>query len=135
MNENDSLQPEVRSAIEAAQNKKAANIIVLDLSGLGAFTTYFLVCTAFSTPQASAIGDEIEHQLSKLGLKIAHREGRGNSEWVLLDYGNLIVHVFTERARLYYDLERLWRSARRISIPDLEAPSMPASFDQGAAEA
>jgi ribosome-associated protein len=135
VNGKDSLRPELRIAIEAAQDKKAANIILLDLSGLGAFTSYFLVCTGFSTRQVSAIADEIEQQLGRIGLKLMHREGRGDSEWVLLDYGNFLVHVFTERARLYYDLERLWRSARRLVFPDTEPAPLPASLEQGAAEA
>jgi ribosome-associated protein len=114
------LPSELRCAVEAAQNKKAAGITLLDLSDLGAFTGWFLICTAFSTPQVSAIADEIEGQLHRLGLRAEHREGRGNSEWVLLDYGGFLVHIFTERARLFYDLERLWRPAKKIVIPDLE---------------
>ncbi len=120
MNDKDCLRPELRIAIEAAQDKKAANVTLLDLSGLDAFTSYFLLCTGFSTRQVSAIADEIEQQLGRIGLKLMHREGRGDSEWVLLDYGNFLVHVFTERARLYYDLERLWRSARRVVFPDTQ---------------
>ena len=95
----------------------------------------FLLCTGFSTPQVAAICDEIEEQLSKLGLKLAHREGRGDAEWMLLDYGGFIVHVFTERARHFYDLERLWRSARRIAVPDVEPPPRAASCEQGAVQA
>ena len=135
MTEKDSLRPELRVAIEAAQNKKAVNVTLLDLSGLGAFTSYFLLCSGFSTRQVTSISEEVEEQLEKLGLRLAHREGRGDAEWVLLDYGNFIVHVFTERARLYYDLERLWRSARRTVFPDAEPDSLPTSLDQGAAEA
>jgi ribosome-associated protein len=114
----ESLRPELRLAIEAAQNKKAGSVTLLDLKGLGAFTEWFLVCTGFSTRQVSAIGEEIEEQLHKLGLRLEHREGNSASEWVLLDYGSFLVHVFTERARHFYDLERLWRAARRIEIPD-----------------
>lgn len=114
----ETLRPELRCAVEAAHNKKAGNVTLLDLTGLGAFTGWFLVCTGFSTRQVAAIADEIEEQLGRLGLRLQHREGRGESEWVLLDYGGFLVHVFTERARLFYDLERLWRAARRISIPD-----------------
>jgi len=112
------LRPELRCAVEAAHNKKAGNVTLLDLSGLGAFTGWFMVCTGFSTRQVAAIGEEIEEQLGRLGLRLQHREGGGESEWVLLDYGSFLVHIFTERARLFYDLERLWRAARRISIPD-----------------
>lgn len=118
----DSLRPELRCAVEAAQNKKAANITLLDLTGLGAFTNHFLLCTGFSARQVSSISEEIEAQLEKEGWKLQHREGRGESEWVLLDYGSFLVHIFTERARGYYDLERLWRSAKRIVFPDVDAP-------------
>ena len=109
----------VRLAVEAAQNKKAAAISVLDLSGVGAFTSYFVICTGFSTPQVQAICTEIEEKLHKeLGRSPEHREGRASSEWALLDFGSFIVHVFGEQARHYYDLERLWRSAPKLEIPD-----------------
>ena len=109
----------VRLAVEAAQNKKAAAISVLDLSGVGAFTSYFVICTGFSTPQVQAICTEIEEQLQKeLGRSPEHREGRASSEWALLDFGSFIVHVFSEQARHFYDLERLWRSAPKLEIPD-----------------
>jgi ribosome-associated protein len=114
-----SLPEGVRLAVEAAQNKKAAAISVLDLSEVGAFTSYFVICTGFSTPQVQAICSEIEEQLYKeLGRSPEHREGRSSSEWALLDFGSFIVHVFSEQARRYYDLERLWRSAPKLEIPD-----------------
>jgi len=114
-----SLPQGVRLAVEAAQNKKAAAISVLDLSEVGAFTSYFVICTGFSTPQVQAICTEIEEQLYKeLGRSPEHREGRGSSEWALLDFGSFIIHVFSEQARRYYDLERLWRSAPKLEIPD-----------------
>ena len=114
-----SLPQGVRLAVEAAQNKKAAGISVLDLSGVGAFTSYFVICTGFSTPQVQAICTEVEEQLYKeLGRSPEHREGRGSSEWALLDFGSFIVHVFSEQARAYYDLERLWRSAPKLTVAD-----------------
>jgi len=112
----ETLRPELHWAIEAAQDKKAASITLLDMSGLGAFTEAFLLCTGFSTPQVEAIAEAVERKLREQGLRPIHREGRQGSEWVLLDYGRFLVHVFTERQRLYYDLERLWRAARRIDI-------------------
>ena len=109
----------IRFAIEAAQNKKAAAITVLDLSGVGAFTSFFVICTGFSTPQVQAICTEVEEQLDKnMGRSPEHREGRASSEWALLDFGSFIVHVFSEQARHYYNLERLWRSAPKLEIPD-----------------
>ena len=114
-----SLPQGVRLAVEAAQNKKAAGITILDLSGLGAFTSYFIICTGFSSPQVQAICTEVEEQLYRnLRRSPQHREGHGSSEWALLDFGSFIVHVFGERARQYYDLERLWRSAPKIDVPD-----------------
>ena len=123
----DLLQPELRVAIAAAQEKQAAQITLLDFQGLGAFTDGFLVCTGFSAPQVDAICDEIERQLARIGVDLMHREGKAGAEWMLLDFGSFIVHVFTERARHYYDLERLWRAARRTDFTEPRAP--------GAAEA
>jgi ribosome-associated protein len=115
----DSLPQGVRLAIEAAQNKKAAGIIVLDLSDVGAFTSYFVICTGFSTPQVQAICTEVEEQLyTHLKRSPEHREGHGSAQWALLDFGSFVVHVFSDQARRYYDLERLWRSAPKLEIPD-----------------
>jgi len=114
-----SLPPGVRLAVEAAQEKKASTITVLDLSGLGAFTEYFVICTGFSTPQVQAICSAVEERLHKnLRRSPEHREGERSAEWALLDFGSFIVHVFGEQARRYYDLERLWRSAAKLEIPD-----------------
>ena len=117
----ETVRPELLSAIEAAQNKKAGAITVLDLTGLGAFTDYFLLCTGYSTPQVAAISDAVEECLKTRGMRPRHREGRSGAEWLLLDYGFFIVHVLSERLRAFYDLERLWRMARRIDF-DENAP-------------
>jgi ribosome-associated protein len=115
----DSLPESVRLVVEAAQNKKASGITVLDLREVGGFTSYFVICTGFSTPQVKAICDEVEEQLYKhLKRSPEHREGRASAEWALLDFGSFIVHVFHEQARRFYDLERLWRSATKLEIPD-----------------
>jgi ribosome-associated protein len=109
----------VRLAVEAAQEKKAAGITVLDLSAAAAFTEYFVVCTGFSTPQVQAICNEVEEQLyKKLSRSPEHREGQRSAEWALLDFGGFVVHVFSEQARRYYDLERLWRMAPKLELPD-----------------
>jgi ribosome-associated protein len=114
----ESLPQGVRLAVEAAQEKKAAGITVLDLTAAGAFTDYFVVCTGFSTPQVQAICTEIEEQLHKnLGRSPEHREGYRSAEWALLDFGGFVVHVFSEQARRYYDLERLWRMAPKLELP------------------
>lgn len=121
MNES-SLRSEVRAAVEAAQDKQAVDIAVLKLAGR-AFADYFLLCSGQSQPQIKAIGDAVEERLAKMGVRLAHREGKPPAEWVLLDYGDFVVHIFSERAREYYDLERLWRTAERIDFP---APGRPA---------
>lgn len=115
----ESLPKGVRLAVEAAKEKKAAGITVLELSAAGAFTDYFVICTGFSTPQVQAICTEVEEQLYKnLGRSPEHREGQRSAEWALLDFGGFVVHVFGEQARRYYDLERLWRSSPKLEIPD-----------------
>jgi len=124
--------PELRAAVTAAQDRKAAGITLLDLSGLGAFTGAFLICTGFSSPQVQAIADGVEEALHEAGYRPLHREGYASGEWVLLDYDGFVIHVFLERARLFYDIERLWRQAPRLDVPDL--PLGPA-FRDGAASA
>ena len=111
------LQPEVRDAVEAAQDKQASNITVLRLAGAVAFADYFILCSGESTPQLHAIGEAIEEKLDRRGKRLLHREGKSGAEWVLLDYGSIVVHIFGEGARRYYDLERLWRSAERLDVP------------------
>ena len=116
-----SLRPEIRWAVEAAQDKQAVDVTVLNLSGAGAFAEYFLLCSGHSQPQIQAIGAAIEERLGREGTHLAHREGKTNAEWVLLDYGSFVVHIFSERAREYYDLERLWRTAERIDFSATES--------------
>ena len=113
-----SLPEPVLWAVEAAEDKQALDISVLDLSGTGAFADYFLLCSAESTPQIQAIGHAVEEKLHvKGGLRLAHREGKGSADCVLLDYGFFVVHIFSEGARQYYDLERLWRTTKRVDFP------------------
>jgi len=120
----DKLPEGVRLAVEAAQNKKAGGITVLNLEGLGAFTEYFVICTGYSTPQIQAICNEVEELLyQELKRTPQHREGHRSAEWALLDFGGLIVHVFGEQARRYYDLERLWRAAPKLTVPDAAGQS------------
>lgn len=113
-----SLDQDVRLVVEAAQDKQALDITVLNLGGSGAFADYFVLCSGSSGPQIQAIGEAVEERLHRNGRQVTHREGRGGGEWYLLDYGFLVVHIFSERARQYYDLERLWRNAERIDVKD-----------------
>src|SRR5882724_5964855 len=101
------------------QNKQASAEPELYLYSNGTFTECFVVCTSFSAPQVQAICSEVEEQLYKeLHREPEHREGRHSADWALLDFGSFIVHVFSEQARRYYDLERLWRNVPRYDIPD-----------------
>ncbi len=112
----DSLPADLRTAIAAAQEKLAYGITVLDLRELGAFTNYFLICSGASTPQVQAISEEIEGQLARRGVRTTHREGYTAGQWLLLDYGAFVVHIFHEQSRAFFDLERLWRSAKRLEM-------------------
>lgn len=98
----------------AAEAKQAHELRVLDLRGVTSFTDYFIICHGTNVRQNQAISDEIELRLKKLGRQPASIEGYENAEWILLDYGDFLVHVFTEKARQYYDLERLWRDAKVV---------------------
>ena len=99
---------------------------MLDLRKTGAFTDYFLICTGTNPRQVHAIADGIEEALKAVKVRPAHVEGYERAEWVLLDYFDFIVHVFSSNARQFYGLERLWGEATRIEIPDEDSPSEPA---------
>ena len=117
-------QRQVSEAIAACQEKKAEEITILELEkGSGAFTDYFIVCSGTNPRQIQAIADEVELRLKRDGLYPAHVEGYRQAEWVLLDYVDFVVHVFAEKALRYYELERLWKSAKRVTPADLKAPA------------
>jgi ribosome-associated protein len=90
---------------------------VLDLTGITSFTDYFVVCTGSNPRQIQAIADEIGMQLKQRGELPLSLEGYDQAEWILADYGDFLVHIFSEKARTYYDLERLWRNAKPVDIP------------------
>ena len=107
---------DLREAIKAAQDKKATELVVLDLRGLASFTDFFLLATGNSNRQLRTIADAIEEDLAKKGVKPDHVEGYPQGDWILMDYVDFIVHVFTPRSRGYYNLERLWGDAKRLAI-------------------
>ncbi|MEJ2007895.1 MAG: ribosome silencing factor [Acidobacteriota bacterium] len=108
----------LREAIRAAQDRKAVNLTVLEVGDICSFTDHFLICSGTSTRHTRAISDAIHERLKKKSdLLPAHLEGYAQSEWILMDYFNFVVHIFLERARDFYDLERLWKSARRVPVP------------------
>ena len=110
------LPKEVMAAVEAALDKKAVDLVVLDLHAAGAFTDYFVVCTGQNARQVQAIADAVETTLKLRKVRPSHVEGYARSEWVLVDYFDFIVHVFTPGARTFYALERLWGDAVRIEF-------------------
>jgi len=104
--------------VRAAESKKAADIKVLDLTGVTSFADYFVICTGGNQRQIQAISDEIGMQLKQQARELPKSvEGYNQAEWVLADYGDLLIHIFSPRAREYYDLERLWRSAKTVEVP------------------
>lgn len=103
--------------MRAAESKKATDIHVLDLTGITSFTDYFVLCTGANARQIQAICDEIGLKLKDSGDLPISVEGYSQAEWVLVDYGDFLVHIFSPRARDYYDLERLWRNAKHVEIP------------------
>ena len=121
MKKND-LKRQVAEAITACREKKADEITILEMEkDSGAFTDYFVVCSGTNPRQIQAIADEVEERLEKAALHATHVEGYNQAEWVLLDYVDFVVHVFSEKARKYYDLERLWKSAKKMGADDLES--------------
>lgn len=108
----------LEEAVRAAQDRKAVELSVLNLEGICSFTDIFLICSATSTRHAQAISDAIFEKLKSSGLTPTHIEGYSQAEWILLDYLNFVVHIFTDRARHFYDLERLWKTAPRVPFPE-----------------
>ena len=118
MSKND-VKHQVTEAINACVDKKAEEVTILELEkGSGAFTDYFVVCSGTNPRQVQAIADEVEERLEKKGMRVNHTEGYKQAEWVLLDCVDFVVHVFSEKARKFYELERLWKSAKRMEASE-----------------
>ena len=109
---------EVQLAIEAAQDRKGADIVVLDLRPADGFTDFFVIVTGHNTRQVQAISDAIQEALADTNARPAHVEGGDRAGWILLDYFDFIVHIFSPDTRAFYSLERLWGSAERIDVPN-----------------
>src|SRR5579872_7422669 len=121
LNETTDTQSTVPSwliAVRAAESKKATDLKVLDLTGITSFADYFVICTGANTRQVQAISDEVglqlKHQAGELPVSV---EGYNQAEWILADYGDLLIHIFSPKSREYYGLERLWRGAKKVPIP------------------
>jgi ribosome-associated protein len=112
---------QVAVAVAAVENKKGEDLAILEMDrASGAFTDYFIVCTGTNPRQIQAIADEVQRRLSQAGVRSNSVEGYNQAEWVLVDYVDFVVHIFSERARKFYDLERLWKSAARLTPADLK---------------
>jgi ribosome-associated protein len=111
---------QVAQAVRAVESKKGEDLAILEMDrATGPFTDYFVVCTGTNPRQIQAISDEVERGLRSMAARPASVEGYNQAEWVLLDYVDFVVHIFSERARKFYDLERLWKSATRLTPADL----------------
>jgi ribosome-associated protein len=111
------LDERVLAALHAASEKKALEPVVLDLRDIASFTDFFVIVSGANERQVQAISDEVYESLKKLGHAAARVEGYKTAEWILLDYGDFVMHVFEQKARKFYDLERLWRESKRLELP------------------
>src|SRR5580700_271111 len=115
------LKLQVTAAIQACLDKKAEELSILEMEkGSGAFTDYFVLCSGTNPRQVQAIADEVELRLKAADVRPAHVEGYRQGEWILVDYVDFVVHVFSEKARKFYDLERLWKTAKRLEPSELK---------------
>ncbi len=115
-----STRQQLLTALAACESKKAENIAVLEMDkASSAFTDYFLICSGSNPRQIQAISDEVEERLARDGMRPTHVEGYQKADWVLLEYVDFVVHVFAPQARGFYDLERLWKSAKRLTHKEL----------------
>ena len=122
MKKTNALTSQLTTAIAACQDKKAEDLAILQMDkNSGAFTDYFLICSGSNPRQIQAISDEVELRLKRAGTYPNNIEGYKQAEWVLLDYVDFVVHVFSATARSYYDLERLWRTAKKIEPAEVAA--------------
>ena len=116
------LPADVMEAVRATQSKKAEQLVVLDLRTAAGFTDYFVIATGANARQIRAIAEAVEESLLKLNVKPAHTEGYQRTEWILLDYFDFVVHVFSAETRAFYGLERLWGNATAIEVSELSGP-------------
>lgn len=113
------LDERAQLALKCASEKKAVNSAALDLREIASFTEFFIITSGTNQRQVQAIADEINEQLKKqLDQRPIRLEGYNTAEWILLDYGDFIVHIFEQKSREFYDLERLWRDAKKVEIPE-----------------
>lgn len=110
-----------RIAWNALNDKKGEDIKIIDITGISVLADYFIIANGTSDSQVNALVDNVEEELHKAGFSLRQREGYAGGSWVLLDFGDIIVHVFDRENRLFYDLERIWKDGREVSAEDLES--------------
>jgi len=110
------LPNDVRVSLKASQAKKGEGMVILDLKGISSFTDYFVIMHGNSKRQNVAICENVERELKEKDIRPESIEGRENAEWILMDYGNFIIHIFSREAREYYSLEKLWGDAPRLDF-------------------
>ena len=111
---------QAKIAAKALLSKKGLNVKIIGVNDVTTLADYFVISTGTNSTQVKALAEEVEFQLDNVGISVSHIEGHRNNSWVLLDYVDIIVHVFSEEAREYYDLERLWQDGTEIDITDLD---------------
>ena len=121
MKRND-VKAEVAIAVKACQEKKAEDVSILRLDAASGLTDYFVICSGANPRQVEAIAEAVDEHLSMAGVEPVNVDGRRSEIWVALDYGDFMVHVFSESARKFYDLERLWKTATKVELAELEKP-------------
>jgi len=109
----------VKAAVKALEDKKAEDIQVLDIAGVSTIADYFIIANGTNSSQTQAMRDAVDKELYKAGFQVRQIEGNSNSSWILMDYNDIIVHVFSKEDRLFYDLERIWRDGKHIDISKL----------------
>lgn len=109
----------VKTAYQALDEKKGEDIKIINLEGISVLADYFIIANGTNSSQVQALVDNVEEELHKAGYSLKQREGYSNGNWVLLDFGNLIVHIFDRENRLFYDLERIWRDGKEIAFDEL----------------
>jgi ribosome-associated protein len=110
---------QLTEALEAALDKKAQDVVVIELTDICSFTDYFVICTGTSTRHNQTIAEGVDEKLRKEGVRPLHIEGHAEGDWILMDYVDFVIHIFTARAREFYDLERLWRAGKRREVNEL----------------
>lgn len=109
-----------RIAWNALNDKKGEDIKIIDITGISVLADYFIIANGTSDSQVNALVDNVEEELHKAGFSLKQREGQASGSWVLMDFGDIIVHVFDKENRLFYDLERIWKDGRTIAVEELQ---------------